>query len=143
MTYLYPLTKNQAVLEILAAVTAGTAQAWATFEAPFRRRGMQLAKFGSGSPGTKSTELKAHVETYRAALAEHPELEKFDRFMATGWGATNAGTDVILDELEENGNTDWELPPIESDLIGRILQSQNIVLPDNITLEELEGLRWG
>lgn len=123
---MYPLTKDEGVLERLAGVASGTAARLAEIEA---------------AAGVCPNDESAHEwhEALHDALYSEPDVDRYHGFLVFGWHRVKpfavfalawAGLDPIGDVM------------LEPELVRVMLKGQEVVLPEDVALEALEGLGW-
>jgi hypothetical protein len=133
-TRLYPHTKNEATLERLAGVPAGTAAEHTRINAEFKQA---KAKLNEGfAECDEAEQTRRRQEHFRLDEAEweanhaNPSVGTYDSFLTFGWGRVNhlcEGYSGFTDDPEK---------------VAAILKAQGVMLPEGMMDYELEGLGW-
>jgi hypothetical protein len=140
-TRLYPTTQNEAIIEILAGVPAGTHKALTKIRLDNRAEVEKLQREGVNYGDIQEIEYRQWK-----SLQEIPEGH-LDGFLTFGWGKfTREAYEEIRNNIPkgEDENWLWNGDTTNVGLIDSIMEAQGINLEKlGINPEDLEGLSWG
>jgi hypothetical protein len=128
-TRVYPATKNTAVLEALAGVPAGTAAAFAAYNAEHQ-------------PPRYDNESLPLWDAYFAG--QTPAMSNYETFEIQGWGRLRgAGVEPAL-RFSDQVYNGYPVAGRTTDrfAVAAILAGLGVVLPPSVTIEDLEGVYW-
>jgi hypothetical protein len=140
-TRLYPTTQNEAIIEILAGVPAGTHKALNDILIA-NKEACEKAK----NDGLSYEDIDQIKYYQRQALGNSPE-GRLDGFLIFGWGKlTYEAFDIVKAHIpsDEDENWLWNGDTTNVGLIDSIMEAQGVDLEKlGINPEDLEGLSWG
>ena len=129
-TRLYPLSKDETLLERLAGVAPGTAAALRAFEANLPPKPPRHDDHAAWAKWDG-----AHFD----ALSVRPELDALEHFRVFGWHRV---TPRVLALLRTYGLEPADDATQTPEHVAALLAAQGVVLPEHVTPAELGGLTW-
>ena len=140
-TRIYPTTRNESIIEILAGVPAGTHKKLTNTLLE-----NQTACEKATNDGLSYDDIDTIKHYQRMALDSSPE-GRLDGFLTFGWGKfTRESFDIIKAHIPSDKDEDWLWcgDTTDTSLIDSIMEAQGVDLEKlGINPEDIEGLSWG
>jgi len=148
-TRLYPTTKNPRIIEILARVPEGTAAKLTAIENKYLEQSNQITeRFNAAEKiGDEATLKECRIAWSEVELEKSQEIDRDDdlealyHFELYGWGkVTNAAYALAIKHGDAEAGTIGSVTNIN--LVNQFLLAQGVTLPDEVKIEDLEGIGW-
>ena len=140
-TRIYPTTRNESIIEILAGVPVGTHK-----KLTDTLLENQTACEKATNDGLSYDDIETIKHYQRMALGNSPE-GRLDGFLTFGWGKfTKESFYIIKAHIPSNEDENWLWCGDTTDtaLIDSIMEAQGVDLEKlGINPENIEGLSWG
>ena len=124
---LYPVTKNESVLEQLAGVPADT------FETLKVLRPL-LDRLPDAHGADEDQDKEGGFIGFSVMLQFYPEVRKLEEFLTFGWGRVESSVDL---------GDEYAGKVTDEENVRTILFCQGVELPEGMDWRALEGLCWG